>query len=423
MPRRIDPRRWLSVAYDPHPADDSFLQRRQEQARDGVTVTVAVLSDRESRIHFGVPLARHGLQPVWIRVVNGSPVPVRLDLFGIDAAYYTPLEAAYVCHFSGGRRLVGFGLLAWLFLPLLPLLLCKLLAVRAANRRIDTHFKGEGFRGGPILPGQDRAGVVFTCLDEGSKNVDVRFMAEGRVLAFDFALPVPGLALRPAASATEAAALEPLSADRMRGWATDFARCTTNRTGTVEGDPLNLVVVGDGETIRQSFGGRWDLAEAITLSTCLKTLKSFLLDAEYRYSPMSALYLFGRTQDLALQRARASINERMHLRLWRSPCSFEGAPVWIGQVSRDIGVRFTPRTWNLTTHRIDPDVDEARDYVIDYLLSVSRVSRFGYVGGVGRATADAPRRNLTGDPYFSDGRRAVLVLSRARTTPVFVPWT
>ena len=28
-------------------------------------------------------------------------------------------------------------------------------------------------------------------------------------------------------------------------------------------------------------------------------------------------------------------------------------------MSRDIGVRFTWRTWNLTTHRIDPDVDEA----------------------------------------------------------------
>jgi hypothetical protein len=423
MPRRIDPRRWLTVAYEPHPADDSFLERRQEQTRGGLTVTVAVLSDRESREHFGVPMARRGLQPVWIRVVNDSAVPVRLDLFSIDAAYYTPLEAAYVCHFSSGRRLLGFGLLAWLYVPLLPLVVCKLIAVRTANRRMDAHFKREGFRGVPILPGQDRAGVVFACLDEGSKNLDVQFMAEGQAFVFDFALPVPGLAIRPESSTAEAAALEPLSDDRLRTWATDFARCTTNRSGTAEGDPLNLVVVGDAETIRQAFGGRWDLAEAITVSTCLKTARAFLLDAEYRYSPMSALYLFGRAQDLALQRARASINERMHLRLWRSPFSFEGAPVWIGQVSRDIGVRFTPRTWNLTTHRIDPDVDEARDYVIDYLLSVSRVSRFGYVGGVGRATPDAPRRNLTGDPYFTDGQRAVLVLSRARTTPAFVRWT
>jgi hypothetical protein len=54
---------------------------------------------------------------------------------------------------------------------------------------------------------------------------------------------------------------------------------------------------------------------------------------------------------------------------------------------------------------------------------VSRVSRFGYVAGVGRATSDAPRRNLTGDPYFTDGQRALLVLSRARTTPAFIRGT
>src|ERR1700689_4723532 len=59
---------------------------------------------------------------------------------------------------------------------------------------------------------------------------------------------------------------------------------------------------------------------------------------------------------------RPRLNERLHLRLWNPGIQFDGQPVWIGQVSRDIGVRFTVRTWNLTTHQIDPDVDEARDY-------------------------------------------------------------
>ena len=34
---------------------------------------------------------------------------------------------------------------------------------------------------------------------------------------------------------------------------------------------------------------------------------------------------------------------------------FEGKRVWIGQISRDIGVRFTTKT--ITTHKIDADVD------------------------------------------------------------------
>ena len=33
-------------------------------------------------------------------------------------------------------------------------------------------------------------------------------------------------------------------------------------------------------------------------------------------------------------------------------------PVWIGQISRDIGVRFTFKTWPPVTHKIDPDFDE-----------------------------------------------------------------
>jgi hypothetical protein len=97
--------------------------------------------------------------------------------------------------------------------------------------------------------------------------------------------------------------------------------------------------------------------------------------------------------------------------------------VWVGQVSRDIGVRFTTKTWNLTTHRVDPDVDEARDYVIEDLLQAGRIDATGYVDGVGSCDHASPRHNLTGDPYFTDGKRAVIVLSQSRTTPRFVAWS
>jgi hypothetical protein len=85
-------------------------------------------------------------------------------------------------------------------------------------------------------------------------------------------------------------------------------------------------------------------------------------------------------------------------------------------VSRDIGVRFTTTVWNLTTHRIDPDVDESRDYVIEDLVVAGRVKAAGYVGGVGACPRETPRRNLTGDAYYTDGKRAVILLSAARTS-------
>ena len=70
------------------------------------------------------------------------------------------------------------------------------------------------------------------------------------------------------------------------------------------------------------------------------------------------------------QKPRHDIHERNHLRVWLTPLRLEGEPVWIGQISRDIGVRFTKKT--ITTHKIDPDVDEARDYVIDDLVAAGR---------------------------------------------------
>jgi hypothetical protein len=87
-------------------------------------------------------------------------------------------------------------------------------------------------------------------------------------------------------------------------------------------------------------------------------------------------------------------------------------PVWVGQISRDIGGRFTVKTWPPVTHKIDPDVDEARIFLVEDLVLSQAVVKVGFVKGVGRATATRPRENLTGDPYYTDGLRAVLVLDR-----------
>jgi hypothetical protein len=92
-----------------------------------------------------------------------------------------------------------------------------------------------------------------------------------------------------------------------------------------------------------------------------------------------------------------------------SPVTYQGDPVWIGQISRDIGVRFTTKT--ITTHKIDPDVDETREYLLEDLAYAQSLEAFGYAGGVGKVLADQPRGNLTGDPWFTDGYRLVLWVS------------
>jgi hypothetical protein len=438
--RSLPTRLWrlVTTPYDPDPRVDTFLARALSQENPQARVTVAVLTSAESRRLFGVDLGRRGIQPVHLRIENRSAEPLRLQMVSIDPRYFTPLEAAGAVHFSIGRRLSAFGAMGWLFVPLLALVPLKLITAYLANGRMDDLFRAHGFPLAPIPPGQTVAGFVFTTLDLGTKAVHVRLgragglrQAFGRLVhagtaatappdevEFIFTVPVPGIAadyldrdfsvIRPP-STVEACDLDTLVA-RLES----LPATTTNAGGTRPGDPVNLVVIGEFATLLGAFAARWDESETITVATCWKTVRAFLLGSNYRYSPVSPLHLFGRDQDIALQRTRRSINERLHLRLWLTPLEFDGQPVWVGQVSRDIGVRFTTRAWNLTTHRIDPNVDESRDYVIEDLAQARRVAAAGYVDGVGGCPAQAPRRNLTGDPYFTDGKRAVILVSPNR---------
>lgn len=423
------------TAYSPKPGQAGFLARAQAQEVAGLCrVTVAVPGPEEATEWFGVPLARRKIQPVHIRLVNTGPQPLRLHLVSIDPEYFTPLEAAALNHFSLLKRFSALGFLAWFLLPMVIFVLpLKLLTAWWSNRRMDGFFQDQAFRLSPAKPGETVEGFVFTRLDAGTKVVPIRlyglasrpetseahlFLAENLIPAVEltFAIPIPGIRADYLKRDFERIAghhapVECADGSTLAQKLAGLPATTTNSRGTGTGDPVNLVVVGHFPELLESFTARWDETETITLGTSWKTVRSFLLGTEYRYSPVSPLYLLGRSHDLALQRVRHSINERLHLRLWLSPLRFQGRPVWVGQVSRDIGVRFTPRTWNLTTHRIDPDVDESRDYVLEDLLEAKRLEGLGYAPGVGEHTMENPGLNLTGDPYFTDGYRAIAVLA------------
>lgn len=440
-------RRVFTTVYAPQPTLRKFLEREQTQQSPLAQVTVAVLSAQESQQVFGVPLARRSIQPVFLRISNRHQAPLRLYVLDIDPHYYTPLEAAGINHFSVLKRLSAFGVAAWFFLPLLLLSPLKLITAAFANRRMDDCFRAQAFPLRPIPPGETAEGFVYTTLDAGNKTIRVCLYSTGGAGSEDapaqlsqltaaphgpdveltFVVPVPGIAAdylrRDFADIypehEHVACDLPQLAQRLR----DMPAATTNSKASRHGDPVNLVVIGEFATVLSAFTSRWDESETITLATCWKTAKAFLFGAEYRYSPVSPLYLFGRSQDVALQRIRSSINERLHLRLWLTPLRFNNEPVWVGQISRDIGVRFTTKVWNLTTHRVDPNVDESRDYLVEDLLRAQRVDAVGYVDGVGACTADKPQHNLTGDPYFTDGKRTVIALSKQQTAPRYVSWS
>lgn len=363
----------------PPPNDRLHVQTQRE-----LTVTTAVPSAEETEAIFGADLYARNIQPVWVQVENRSDTALFLTPMGMDPAYYTPREA----HQRTSRGVVSGP------------------SGDAFERKAISRLR--------VAPRSIRSGYIFSRVDEGTKSFNVDVVGGGAPRMMTFFVPVPGLKLDhhevDIKGMYPESELKHLDLPALVAELERLPCCVRDQRGEDRGDPLNLVLIGDTQDMYYAFlRAGWDETETIYSTSLIKTAASALSGGRYRYSPVSALYVFGRAQDAALQRARKSIHERNHLRVWLTPLRVDDKPVWIGQISRDIGVRFTWRT--ITTHKIDPDVDETREFLLEDMAYSQSLAKFGYVGGVGQAPYDQPRHNLTGDPYFTDGRRVVMWIS------------
>jgi hypothetical protein len=383
-----------------------YVARAQSGTQGQVRVSAAALSADESAVVYGSPLADKLIQPVWIQVENNDNVPYWLMFAGLDPNFFPASEAA------------------------------EAMALRSSPRKLaelDRRFSELAFRN-PVPPGGTVSGFVLTNLQEGVKLLQIDLFADRRSRSFSLLAPVPGLRtdykqsrvfdrdyVAPGGSVvnftTDAeftAALESLPC------------CATNEDASRNGDPLNLVIIGGIEDAFPSLVRRgWSPTEVTWKGSVMRIMRSAMSRERYPYAPISNLYLFGRPQDIALQKARDNIHQRNHLRLWRSPMLYHGKPVWVGQVSRDIGSRLTIHSPTFTTHKIDPDVDEAARALIEDLVYSQGLRAIGLVKGVGAAPKGAPRENLTTDPYYTAGMRSVLLFDSTPTSLTqieLLPW-
>jgi hypothetical protein len=361
-----------------------FQSRAVTQEEQGIRVTAGVPSRDETKAIFNTSLYKRNVQPVWLEITNMRDEAVTFLPAGLDSKYFSPMEAANLD--LKGKQ--GGG----------------------TTPLIDQQYFNQGMSSS-VPAGETRSGYIFTGLDEGTKAFNVDIVSTDFIQTFTFFIPVPGL--RVDHYEVDWENLYPpdeeqdLSEQDLIEYLEEQTCCTSDKKAEGSGDPVNLVVIGTPEEVYAAFiRAGWDETETITSGTMWKTAKSFIGGGEYRYSPVSGLYVYQRPQDIAFQKARSNIHERNHLRLWLSPVRFNGEPVWLGQISRDIGVRFTTKT--ITTHKIDPDVDETREFLLEDLVYSQAVEKLAYVHGAIAAPIGEPRGNLTGDPYFTDGFRLVM---------------
>ena len=376
------------ASYQPH------LERALTQTNGPIIASVAVLGRQEAEKMFDLPLHKKHIQPVWLRLQNLGTNTYYLLPASLDPGYYSPAEVAYMF-----RKMCATG----------------------RNRRVSDLLEAK--RMPQFVPAQGTVeGFVFTGLDWGGKHLQVEVLGGMDFRRLEFVAHFPDKRYDfhrvNFESLYAAGDIEDYSLSDLPARLAHLPATTTDAKGKGSGDPLNLVVLGQRGQFDLAFARQgWDLTEDLTFGNVFKLIGSFLFKRTWETSPISSLYVFGRQQDFALQKARATIHERNHLRLWLAPFTCEGRLVFVGQISRDIGLRISLKAPGWMTHKIDPEVDEARNYLTQEMLTSGSVDQVGWVGGVGEASRAEPRRNLTGDPYFTDGLRVVLFLSNETVPP------
>jgi hypothetical protein len=348
----------------PAPVDDQPLRARAvTKTDDGIRVSAAVPSADESRSIFGVDLDQRGIQALWLEIENGSERSFYFLPTGLDPEYFAPLEVAFL--YQGPFHDEG----------------------KAA---LSQHLEALSFDSrSPILPGETVSGFVYANRADPSMIVNVDLIGREWSDSIGLVVPVPGTEAAQQRMAAlsglypESDVVEINDEPLLRSALEELPCCAADQTGA-RSLPLNLVVIGKLDEWGPAFVGR-----------------------NYRYAPASPWHAFGRMQDLSGHRiSRWVAPQPQTLRFWLTPLRYQGKPIWVGQVSTGLGGRFAGAEG---TRRIEPDVDEARNDVVQDLLYSQALAKIGFVKGAGSVGVAEPGQTPDGSSYHTDGLRALLV--------------
>jgi hypothetical protein len=178
------------------------------------------------------------------------------------------------------------------------------------------------------------------------------------------------------------------------------------RTGDgILGDPINLALYGTKhELITAMKLAGWQQAEKIGLSTSIKMAYSAVGRRNYPNAPVSTLFVFNRRQNFAFEKdLDGNPRKRHHVRFWETPSQWwlpGGYRVdWLGAATFDEHVGLSLFTGQIT-HKIDADVDQERDFVIETLTKATAATSIRLVE---HFTTSYHSRNGGGDVIHTDG--------------------
>jgi hypothetical protein len=254
-----------------------------------------------------------------------------------------------------------------------------------------------------VPSGEKRSGFVYTNRVTGTKGFNLDVFTGNTAQNFTFFIPIPGFTpdymlvdFETLYTPEEVIHVPRKDQAAIRQALESLPCCSSDPTGARAGDPFNVVLVGSGVAVRRM------LLRAAWNETDVEAAKRTLA-YQHRYK--------GRPPDGIFSKSRPDGSERRELRLWLSPYRYGSDWVWLGQVSQDL----SEITVDADDYIGDPDMDRARNYLLQDVWYSQSLAGAGFAAGVPVTTPEAPQETFTGSTFFTDGLRIVLFLSE---TPV-----
>ncbi len=175
-------------------------------------------------------------------------------------------------------------------------------------------------------------------------------------------------------------------------------------TETLLGDrqePLNIIFVSkEGCFVSGLMRAGWIIADQASWTSVKRVFVAAFLNRGYPTAPMTPLFFNALPHDYGFEKEtdNRTTRERHHARFWDTGYATTDGEVYVGTVSLDVGIK-----WGIT-HRIAPDIDTERDLLITDVETAGIAENKQIIPFVPPVLGS----NFVGDPFFTDGKAAVL---------------
>lgn len=183
-----------------------------------------------------------------------------------------------------------------------------------------------------------------------------------------------------------------------------LSRYSETLTG-VRQEPLSFIIsASDDDKLLEIFkGAGWYLADPVSFGALFKIAKAIILNVGYPTAPMAPSFWNSKVNDFGFEKPTDlnTVRERHHARFWKTNLKTQDEKnIYLGIASLDIGIKWA------VAHKIRPDIDTERDFVLNDFLGTGLVLDSKKVQFVDPDLG----KNFSGDQFFTDGQLYVINL-------------